>query len=348
MKIGFFAETLIPIHANSIEERALGGTETGVIRLAESLQRLGADVTVFTGLQNPPLSTPKYRHAPEIHRSEEFDALIVVQNIRPVFFKLPAKKVFFLTGDGPEQFPNIGLGDKRVIERLTGIFTVSEWQKKVLCEASGFPEDKCFYIGNGVHIPYFEGKEERNKKRLMYSSAPYRGLSVAFEIFKQLFVQDPEFEFHIFSGFDVYNREDKFSGPLVENFKKLEPEIALHPGCFLNGNITQRLLAREYMKSGILFYPNIVDETCCITALEAQAGGCAVIASHRSALPQTVGDAGITLKEKPGTKEHIKESIDAIISISNNLDFYSEKAISRIEREYSWEHVAQRVIAKIS
>lgn len=348
MKIGFFAETLIPIHAYSLEERPLGGTETGIIRLAESLASLGIEVIVFTSHATPPSSTPQYLPASEIHKHKDFDALIIVQNIRPVFFPLPTKKIFFLTGDGPEQFPNFGLGDKRVIEKINGVFTVSEWQRDSLCNASGFPQSKCFYIGNGVHLPYFEGSEERNKKRLLFTSAPYRGLSVAFEIFKALYKNDSSYEFHIFSGFDVYNREKKFTGPLLENFQKLEPLLALHPGCFLNSNVTQKILAREYMKSGIFFYPNIIDETCCITALEAQAAGCPVIASHRSALPQTVGDAGICLKEKIGSHEHLQEALAAINTISTNWEEFSRAAIRRIHNEYTWNHVAQRALHAIS
>jgi hypothetical protein len=41
LKIGIFCGNVIPFHAKSLNERPLGGTETGVIRLSEALESLG-------------------------------------------------------------------------------------------------------------------------------------------------------------------------------------------------------------------------------------------------------------------------------------------------------------------
>ncbi len=351
MKIGFFAESCLPVHAGTLLERPLGGTETALIRVAEQLQAKGHEVTVFTSIENPPVSSPRYLPSREIHNCGTFDVLVLVKDYRPISFNLPAKKVYFWTGDGPDQFINFGFGDKRVANRLAGMLTVSDWQAQTMCLSSGFPLSKTYYIGNGVHLPYFDGHEKRDRKRLIFASAPYRGLDIAYNAFNELLKQNSELEFHIFAGFDLYNTNSPFSGPMVAQFQKLKQVIATNKRCVLHGNVTQDKLAREYMKSGLLLYPNSVHETCCIVALEAQAGGCPVITSNNSALPETVRDGGIVINGTPGSADYMRELVkmsQTILSDEGLWRRFSEEGRAKIEREYSWEHVAQRFLAVVS
>lgn len=345
MKIAFFAESCLPVHAQSLSERPLGGTETGLVRIAEILHAHGHDVTVFTSHKSPPPSLPRYLPAPAIHQSGEFDVLILVKDFQPISFKLPAKKVFYWTGDGPDQYVTYGMGDKRVADKLAGMFVVSDWQARALCEASGFPMQKTCYIGNGVHLPYFEGSEQRNRKRLMWASAPNRGLDLAYGIFTELQKQHSDLEFHIFAGFDLYDTDTKFAGPLVEQYKKLQQKISTNRGCVLHGNVSQQALAREYMKSAVLFYPNTIFETCCIVTLEAQAAGCPTVASNNSGLAESVRDGGVVINGKPGSPQYVSETLRVLNSllIDDALwQRYSESCLWKATHELSWEHVVRR------
>ena len=60
MRIYFVSTLGVPFHAHTINERPIGGTETGVIYLAEALHKLGHEIAVFTNVENPPLSSPRY------------------------------------------------------------------------------------------------------------------------------------------------------------------------------------------------------------------------------------------------------------------------------------------------
>ena len=105
------------------------------------------------------------------------------------------------------------------------------------------------------------------------------------------------------------------------------------------------------MRSSIFAYPNTVWETCCITAIEAQAAGCPVIASGISALPETVGDAGIVVAGKPGSPEYMREftlALDRLLSDDAAWSALSARALERSRREFSWEHVTDRFLAAIS
>lgn len=350
MRIGFYAGRCIPIHARSLEERPLGGTETGVIRVSEILQQRGHDVVVFTALRNPPpaapdLRAPTYVYHEQLFSYGAFDAVVFVQDFKPMFFGAPFKRSFFWTGDGAEQFANFGLGDLRVMERLEALLVVSRWHAETLCAASGFPLERAVVVGNGVHLPYFEGEEARNPLRLIYASAPYRGLELLPAIFLELKKKHPRLELHVFAGMKLYDREQPFAGPELQIEQRVNAILQKLPDCQVHGTVTQRQLAREFMKSAILTYPNTIFETCCIVALESQAAACPVIASATSALPETVGDSGFVIAGEPGSPAYMTDFIratDRLLSDHALWQSFSARAYKRAQTELGWGRVADR------
>jgi glycosyltransferase involved in cell wall biosynthesis len=339
MKIAIYCSNVVPIHARTLDERAVGGTETGVIRLAEALDQMGHDVTVYTPHENPPTSQPRYLSKEQITQSPEFDAFIAVRDWIPLLFQeVKAKRKYFWTGDAADQYPNFGIGDRRVASQIHALLTVSDWQAKTLSEASGFPHEKTFVLGNGIDLSLFEGEELRNSKRLIYSSMPYRGLVYVPTLFQALRKKYPDLELHVFSGYDLYDQPDKH---MVE----IRNALTALPGCTLHGTVKQKQLAREFMKSAILFYPCHFEETSCITAMEAQAGGCAIVSSHLAALPETVGESGILVREEPGSPaflEAIFRATDQILSDPQLWKKFSDAAIARA-KNFSWRVVAKRL-----
>jgi glycosyltransferase involved in cell wall biosynthesis len=340
-RIGFFCESCLPFNGKSLEERPLGGTETGIIYLANELALKGYEVEVFTKYYDSDTEVtaanlPTYRPLQSIHSCKPFDALVLVKDYRPARFRLPSKKVFLLTGDGPEQYVNFGIGDHRMIVALDGIFCVSQWQAEVLSKESGYPRNKIFFIGNGVNLKNFSGTEERFPNRLFYASSPNRGLHLAFIAFQLLQKLEPKAEFHVFGGFDVYDDKQKFSGPLVAQFEALKNKMSQNKSVVLHGNCIQSQLAREMMKSSILFYPNQFVETSCIVALEAQAAGCAVIASNSGGLPETIGERGILISEPVGSKEYLIKFAETAHTLLSNQEMF--KTLSGRGRSYIFQH----------
>ncbi len=343
-KIAFYAGAAIPIHAQSLEERALGGTETGVIRLAEALELLGHQVTVFTSHREPREGRPRYLHFSKLAQVGEFDLIVLVQEWKGVFFNLPTKRVWFWTGDGPEIYSTYGIGDKRVGSKLELLIAVSKYHKEALAQASGFPRDKIVLLGNGVHLPFFEGTEPRNRQRLIYTAAPYRGLVLVPSLLLELQKSHPQVEFHSFSGMNLYDREKPFEGPHVAQYQQVAQLLRKIDRVTLHGNVLQRELSREYMRSGIFFYPCAVPETCCITALEAQAGGCAIVTSSLGALRETVGQSGVCVPGDPGTKEFHAQFLKETRRILDDAELwqsYSDHGRVRAERELGWPKIAQ-------
>lgn len=342
VKIVLFPHSMLPIHGGTLTQRPIGGMETAVIRLGEALETLGHDVRVITTVDNPPLSSPLYLPLRAVDRLGPVDVLIAVREWAPLYVPIDAKRRFLWTGDSYDQPQTIGIGDKRIAGRLDGLLCVSNWHADELSARSGFPRDRTFVLPNGVYLPYFSGRESRTRKRLMYSSTPYRGLRYMPHIFRKIREKHPDAEFHVFSDYAVYSDgRSAYYQPAVKEWEQLKKELEL-AGCVLHGNIPQEQLAREFMRSSVLTYPNIFAETSCITALEAQAGGCVVLSSRLGALPETVGDRGVLIPGSPEDPAYLAAFIDALdrlLSDDQHWTALSQAGLQAAEG-FAWNRVA--------
>ena len=346
MKIVFIPQACIAFHGRTLDERPLGGIETAVIRLAAALDSLGQDVRVFTPIENPPLNAPLYLPYRAIGDVGPSDAVIAVRDWQPVLLTMETKKRFFWTGDSYDQPQSVGIGDHRVARAIDWLCPVSNWHADTLCRASGFPRSRCYVLRNGVHLDYFAGSEERKRKRLIYSSTPYRGLRFVPQVYRELLKKHPDLELHVFSGYGVYAGTGTPASALAE-FEQLRSELSSLPGCTVHGNVKQDQLAREFMRSAVLLYPNTFEETSCITAMEAQAAGCAIVTSDRGALRETVGDAGILISGGPDEERYIKDFIDATDKLLTDDSAFSACSNSGLKNapQLSWKRVAESFLS---
>ena len=300
MKIVFLPAKCTPFHARTLEERPLGGTETAIIRLAEALDSLGQEVSVISDSASVPSSHPSYISHREASTLRDVDALIVVRDTKSVTYPCHAKKRFYWTGDSYYCVGSMGLGDKRCIAVLDGFLAVSEWHADTVCKTSLFPREKTYILRNGIKLENFAGEEKRERKRLIYSSVPDRGLVHLPEIFLELKRRHADAELVVINSSSIYRSVWPYE--TIENEDLMERLRSL-PGCRVLDAMPQHLLAREFMKAAILAYTSHFKETSCITAMEAQAGGAVPVTTALAALPETVGDAGILIEGTPGTKK---------------------------------------------
>jgi len=346
MKIVFIPQSCIAFHGRTLDERPLGGIETAVIRLAAALDALGQEVRVFTPIENPPLHAPLYLPYRAINDLGPCDVVIAVRDWQPVLLSMQVKKRLFWTGDSYDQPQSMGIGDRRVMQAIDWLCAVSNWHADTLCNSSGFPRSRCYVLRNGVHPDYFSGSERRKRKRLIYSSTPYRGLRFVPRIYRELLKTHDDLELHVFSGYGVYAGTGTPQQALAE-FEKLRAELEQLPGCTVHGNIKQQQLAREYMRSSVLLYPNTFEETSCITAMEAQAAGCAIVTSDRGALRETVGDAGILIRGGPDEERYIREFVAATDKLLSDDDAFAacSKAGLLKAPQLSWSAIAEEFLS---
>lgn len=342
MKIVFAANRCLAFHAKSLDERPFGGTETGVIRLSEALLKLGHTVKVFTLEKNPPPSEPPYSHLENLAAEPECDVFVAVRDWQLLFSTIKTKRRFFLTPDSFDQPHNFGIGDRRVSDSMHALLVVSTWHGTTLAAKSGLSIEKVWVLRNGVHLPYFEGAETRARKRLIYSSTPHRGLALVPDLYRKVKEKHPDASLHIFAGLDVYAGAPNIS---VKEFDAMKAGLQALPDCTLHGNVLQKELAREFMKSSVLFYPNIFAETSCITAMEAQAAGCAIVTSNIAGLKETVGPAGILVPGSPSSPEYQQQFVEATNKLLSDDALFkklSDEGRKRAKEIFDWNLVAKR------
>ena len=350
MKFLFLPSHCVPFHGRSLQERPLGGTETAVIRLAETLSDAGHEVIVVSDTQNPPLTQPLYIPSKALPFTTNVDIIIGVRDWRMALFPIKAKKRFFWTGDAYDQPITLGFGDKRIAASIDGFLAVSQWHAETTCKASGFPLEKSTVIRNGIDTGYFTEELPRETKRLIYSSTPYRGLALLPDIFKEIQTRHPDASLHIYSGYDVYKTPGDALLAQEREFEEIKAKFSSMSQVFFHGNLLQKDLAKEFLRSSILAYPNTFPETSCITAMESQAAGCVPVSSYLGGLPETVGDAGILIKERVGSTEYTKafiNSIDGLLGNPEKLQALSKLCRSKTE-SFSWKYVGERLLSLCS
>jgi glycosyltransferase involved in cell wall biosynthesis len=346
MRIVFNPIHCTPFHGDTLITTPIGGTETAVIHLAQALHDLGHDVIVMTPLKNPPKTHPRYLPADCVQDIDFIDVYILVRGWLEIFRPIKAKKKFVWTGDSYSNQNTLGIGDNRFAKSVDGLLCVSEWQRETLCQASGFPLEKTALLRDGVNLKDFAGQEIRNPHRLIYASNPQRGLMYFIYIFLKLKLKYPDLELHIFSNSAMFDMEWP---PKVAMDAPHEAVLSLFrpiPGCFVHGTVVQSQLAREYMKSAIWAYPSKVEETACISALEAQAAGCACITSAMGALEESIGNAGIFIRETPGSDlflEKFTEGLDHLLSDESERHLLSENGLKR-SLNFDWKVIAQEFL----
>jgi glycogen synthase len=85
-------------------------------------------------------------------------------------------------------------------------------------------------------------------------------------------------------------------GPERENFEKLSNDLGLGAQVTFAGSLPSDEVRRALNRHQIMVVPSTWEESFGVVALEGEACGCVVVASHAGGLPEAVGPAGMTFK----------------------------------------------------
>ncbi|HMO18032.1 MAG TPA: glycosyltransferase family 4 protein [Oligoflexia bacterium] len=365
MKILFNLASGLPVHGKILEERSLGGTEAAVIRISEAIIRLNprAEVTVRSSLKEIPAGTESVmgvRYVPlgSDIKVTDFSCIILVQDWRPIIYLPTGLPVYLWTGDGYEQNSNMGIGDRRISGKLAGLIAVSKWHAETLSRASWFPQEKIHILGNGVADNFFADSSEnvntRIKNRLIYHSAPYRGLREVISFFsilqKRLSSSAAGPELHIYSDMELYRRGMSYQGPHQNVLDRIKSEASGMAGLHFHPTLPHRELAEVLKKSSIFPYPSTVEETFCMSLAEAMAAGVVPVVSSRGALPEVIGENELVVDAnlpKDEFNEKFISILEKLLTDDSYLKEMSNRMITRVKKFYTWDIMAKRFIGII-
>jgi glycosyltransferase involved in cell wall biosynthesis len=127
-------------------------------------------------------------------------------------------------------------------------------------------------------------------------------------------------------------------GSLAESMKKQAMDLSLENNIVWYGRQEQDKLQALYEQIDILLMPSR-SEGFGLTAIEAMACGCVVVASDTGGLPEIVRDNKIGLLHKPESIEDIVVKINKLLEDKQLLELYSEASIKHV-KQYNFEKYA--------
>jgi len=163
----------------------------------------------------------------------------------------------------------------------------SHWCAEKYRMVFGVPPHKCTVIKNAIDV--FPGRavyKQGQKLKLLYTSTPWRGLSVLLGAMQ--LIKNPLIELDVYSSTQIYG--DAFKEKNDDIYKPLYNQAKQLPNVNYKGYISNENLMKEMYNYHIFAYPNIWEETSCISAIEALSCGLHGIVTNYGALYETCSE----------------------------------------------------------
>jgi glycosyltransferase involved in cell wall biosynthesis len=149
------------------------------------------------------------------------------------------------------------------------------------------PPHKCTVIKNAIDVfPGHAVYKQGQKLKLLYTSTPWRGLSVLLGAMQ--LIKNPLIELDVYSSTQIYG--DAFKEKNDDTYKPLYDQAKQLPNVNYKGYISNEDLMKQMYNYHIFAYPNIWEETSCISAIEALSCGLHGIVTNYGALYETCSE----------------------------------------------------------
>ncbi|MBL0930803.1 MAG: tetratricopeptide repeat protein [Alphaproteobacteria bacterium] len=318
LNICFVDPSDLDFRPDTPDHQALGGSQSGFAYLARRLAARGHRVTTLTATTQPGMvdgvTAESHDGDPaEALAGRRFDATIVLNDAGPgraLREALPDRaKLLLWTQHAHDQPAMFALSDPSPWDLVVAI---SDWHRAKMIETYRL-DPAATRIRRNAIAPVFEDIEFGTgdaPARLVYTSTPFRGLTVLLGVFPRIRDMFPGTTLDVFSSLAVYQVAAK-----DDPFAQLAQYVRDMPGVNLRGSIPQRDLARELARADFLAYPSVFAETGCIAAMEAVAAGLDVVSSRLGALPEaTMGFGKLAAIDpiKPGNDAFVRRYLEIL------------------------------------
>jgi glycosyltransferase involved in cell wall biosynthesis len=159
----------------------------------------------------------------------------------------------------------------------------------------------------------------KGKVKLVYTSTPWRGLSVLLDAMEQ--VKSNDVELDIYSSTQIYG--DQFKEMNDKQFVKLYERAKKIKNVNYKGYLDHSELMKILHTYDVYVHPSIFEETSCMAAMEALACGLVAVTTDLGALYETCCDFPIYipyLEDQKLLAEQFAYTIDALPIIMKDID----------------------------
>jgi glycosyltransferase involved in cell wall biosynthesis len=235
--------------------------------------------------------------------------------------------------------PSLGpMKDPVFMKSISATVYVSHWQLEKFRYLFQVPLDNAYVIRNAIEPIEYKEKNKGGKLKLIYTSTPFRGLSILLDVIEMLNRDDIEL--------DVYSSTDIYSSGYTQAYGNLYKDLFDRAKSMKNvnyyGYAENKDIHKALQQAHIFAYPSIFEETACLAMIEAGAAGCSLVTTDLGALPET-GSMYAKMMTIKSNEEDIKNYYAQ--HLVNAIDTYWDKSNQELLKEqsdfynkyYSWE-----------
>lgn len=279
MKIAFYYDSSFDWNDRDLETRGVGGSQLSLIQITRELAKRH-DVTVFNSTTREGIfNRVRYRHYETLGFDEEWDVFISFRCAVPS----PAIK------SKCKLHWSIDPGDNSVekdMEYIDKIITISPFHSKLMKNIFHIDPGLIYEARLGILSDEYKTPMEKIKNKLIFCSAPERGLQHVPVIFRLVQEKIPDVSLVITMDYSLWGFD-----PGIDEYRKLFDGLE---GVSYLGKISRKQLIKEQKSSMLHIYPcDGPYEMFCLASMECQAAGTPTIATNQGALSTTVQD-GVT------------------------------------------------------
>ena len=219
------------------------------------------------------------------------------------------------------------LQDRKYVDQLDWIIFNSHWSYNQFRIHFQIPEYKTRVIQNFTPPFPYPLKKDNSKIKLIYTSTPWRGLAILMRTVEMLNEKRKDFEVDIYSSTLLYGSE--FYKVHEKKYQSLFDKCKEIPNINYKGYANNEEVRQALMKSHILAYPCIFEETSCLAAIEAMAAGCKVVTTNYGALPETCGRFARYICFEPNAQRLIDSYTEVLNEEMDNI--FTEKTRNSLQ-----------------
>ena len=218
----------------------------------------------------------------------------------------------------------------------------SHWNYEQFRKTFKLPHERCVVIKNGIqNLKLRDPKQKKDKIKLIYHPTPWRGLSVLLGAMQ--LINNPNIILDVYSSTQVYG--DDFKKDNDDRYKSLYEQAEKLPNVNYIGYKPHNYILENLNTYDAFVYPNIWEETFCISALEALACGLYVATTDNGALYETCTEFPIYIPYDRNWENLAKQFAAVIDGIAGQINTDGCKNHLRFQQTffnhfYNWKTIA--------
>ncbi len=327
----------LPFTGDTLEKKALGGSESAFIYLSRELARLGHNVLGFCCCSQPGhFDGVEYRDIStfEAWRSQGSCDLFIASRFFQMFMRpinATVKVLWNHDSFNQEQFSFL----TQLLPAIDYVYCLSDFHLGYFQQHLPQFHHKLRKSGNGIDLDLANAavQQQVKKHKIMFTSRPERGLPTAIDIYEQL--GDKQLEF-VICTYDYPWHQDEIAA--IEQACEAKTQALQQQGYPISTNkFTKSDLYKHLAESKVVIHPTAVAEVFCLSAVEAQACRAVYLTSDHSAFQEVVPYQRFDLRDIQAWVT----TMQMLLTDEQERQALAEQGWDHVQ-QYNWTNIAQQ------